>query len=63
MPQARDEGKEVAGWGAPSRTRRKRGTGSGGRQQTDQRSTVPMSAWDALMGDGRVIEAPDVSTT
>ncbi len=28
-----------------------------------QRSTVPMSAWDALMGDGRVIEAPDVSTT
>ena len=31
--------------------------------EAHQRSTVPMSAWDALMGDGRVIVAPDVSTT
>ncbi len=34
-----------------------------GEETTDQRSTVPMSAWDALMGDGRVIDSPDVSTT
>ncbi len=48
IPQARDEGTEGV---------------RGGRRQTDQRSTVPMSAWDALMGEGRVIEAPDASTT